>query len=428
MKLSMLVDFKILKDFGDGEYVAMDSNNAKDVSIGGFSFAVGENIVPFDWEKHCGVEEDKLFSYATGAAFGHGDYELDDDCFEEDYANLGIKRENISAEFLSSVHHIEEFYVNFEDGAREVGLGYYTDNAKEKAKYKLELVEISFEDGENKISGDPTEIAIVNECIKLGKTKRSLYNEFERINDIPFDSTRKMMTTIHKIGTKYRIITKGAPDVLLKKCSKYFGNDEILSINSSIVNKIENQNELMGNKALRVIAVAYKDIDVFINNAGFGAFGPFYETDMDKEIKMIDVNVKAMHILTKLYLKDMKEKNSGYILNTASAAAYAYGPLMATYYASKSYVYKLTTAIYEELRREKSNVVISCLTPGPVYTKFQEKANVTFTVSTLDSSYVGKYAVDNLFKKKLLIVPGFMVKISRIFSTFPFSYPASKVR
>lgn len=162
----------------------------------------------------------------------------------------------------------------------------------------------------------------------------------------------------------------------------------------------------------------YKDIDVFINNAGFGTFGPFYETDMDKEIKMIDVNVKAMHILTKLYLKDMKEKNSGYILNTASAAAYAYGPLMATYYASKSYVYKLTTAIYEELRREKSNVVISCLTPGPVYTKFQEKANVTFTVSTLDSSYVGKYAVDNLFKKKLLIIPGFMVKISRIFIKF----------
>ena len=107
-----------------------------------------------------------------------------------------------------------------------------------------------------------------------------------------------------------------------------------------------------------------KDVDVFINNAGFGTFGPFYETDLNKELKMIDVNVKAMHVLTKLYLKDMKEKNSGYILNTASAAAYAYGPLMSTYYATKSYVYKLTTAIYEELRREKSNVVISCLIPA----------------------------------------------------------------
>ena len=161
-----------------------------------------------------------------------------------------------------------------------------------------------------------------------------------------------------------------------------------------------------------------KDVDVFINNAGFGLFGPFYETDLNKELKMIDVNVKAMHVLTKLYLKDMKDKNKGYILNTASAAAYAYGPLMSTYYASKSYVYKLTTAIYEELRREKSNVVISCLTPGPVYTKFQEKANVDFTVSTLKSKYVGKYAVDKLFKKKLLIVPGFSIKFSKLFINF----------
>ena len=161
-----------------------------------------------------------------------------------------------------------------------------------------------------------------------------------------------------------------------------------------------------------------KYVDVFINNAGFGLFGPFYETDLNKELKMIDVNVKAMHVLTKLYLKDMKDKNKGYILNTASAAAYAYGPLMSTYYASKSYVYKLTTAIYEELRREKSNVVISCLTPGPVYTKFQEKANVDFTVSTLKSEYVAKYAVDKLFKKKLLIVPGFSIKFSKLFINF----------
>lgn len=146
MKLSMLADFRILKDFGDGKYFAMDSSNAKGVSIGGFSFAIDNKIVPFDWEQHCGVEENNLFSYATGAAFGHGDYELDDDCFEEDYANLGIKRENISAEFLASAHHIEEFYINFEDGTKEIGLGHYADNGEDNAKYKLELVEVSFED------------------------------------------------------------------------------------------------------------------------------------------------------------------------------------------------------------------------------------------------------------------------------------------
>ena len=99
-------------------------------------------------------------------------------------------------------------------------------------------------------------------CFKLGKTKKSLYNQYERINDIPFDSSRKMMTTIHKLGNKYRIITKGAPDVLVKRCSKYYGNNQILSINISISKMIENQNEKMAQQALRVIAVCYKDVDV----------------------------------------------------------------------------------------------------------------------------------------------------------------------
>ena len=122
-------------------------------------------------------------------------------------------------------------------------------------------VEVSYDEGRANISGDPTEIAIVEECYRLGKTKKSLYNQFERVNDIPFDSSRKMMTTIHKIGNKYRIITKGAPDVLIKRCSKYYSNNQISSLGMSIINLIEQQNENMAKKALRVIAVAYKDVD-----------------------------------------------------------------------------------------------------------------------------------------------------------------------
>ena len=122
-------------------------------------------------------------------------------------------------------------------------------------------VEVSYEDGKVNISGDPTEIAIVEECYKLGKTKKSLYNQYERINDIPFDSSRKMMTTIHRIGNKYRIITKGAPDVLIKRCNKYYSNNQISSLGMSIINLIEQQNENMAKKALRVIAVGYKDVD-----------------------------------------------------------------------------------------------------------------------------------------------------------------------
>ena len=123
-------------------------------------------------------------------------------------------------------------------------------------------VEVSYDDGKANISGDPTEIAIVEECYKLGKTKKSLYNQYERINDIPFDSSRKMMTTIHKYGNKYRIITKGAPDVLIKRCSKYYFNNQISSLGMSIINLIEQQNEMMAKKALRVIAVGYKDVDI----------------------------------------------------------------------------------------------------------------------------------------------------------------------
>ena len=109
-----------------------------------------------------------------------------------------------------------------------------------------------------------------------------------------------------------------------------------------------------------------EDIDILINNAGFGVFGGFDETDIHKELNMIDVNVKAVHILTKLFLKNFKEKDKGYILNVASSAAFEPGPLMAAYYASKSYVLRLSQSIYEELRRDKSHVHISCLCPGPV--------------------------------------------------------------
>ena len=141
-------------------------------------------------------------------------------------------------------------------------------NIRENNDFTIELatmctdVGIYYEEEKKHITGDPTEIAIVEECYKLGKTKKSLYNQFERVNEIPFDSSRKMMTTIHKTGNGYRIITKGAPDVLLKRCSKYLGNNQIFSLGMSNIKQIELQNESMAQKALRVIAVAYKDVDV----------------------------------------------------------------------------------------------------------------------------------------------------------------------
>ena len=111
--------------------------------------------------------------------------------------------------------------------------------------------DITYQDGKVKISGDPTEVAIVQNGLNNQKNKIDLYAQMPRINEIPFDSTRKMMTTIHKIENKYRIITKGAPDVLLEKCK----------ISSIEKQNIQRQNLQMAEKALRVIAVAYKDIE-----------------------------------------------------------------------------------------------------------------------------------------------------------------------
>lgn len=145
MKISMLANFKILKKNEDGKFVPMNNSEARSVSIGGFSFDVNGHSVPFDWDAFTGFEENGVFKFATGRGWAFNDFELAD-YYDNDYADIGIKRENISAEFLASVEHIEEFFVNFEDGDKEVGVGYFNDNAKEDAEYKLELIEISFED------------------------------------------------------------------------------------------------------------------------------------------------------------------------------------------------------------------------------------------------------------------------------------------
>ena len=161
-----------------------------------------------------------------------------------------------------------------------------------------------------------------------------------------------------------------------------------------------------------------ENIDILINNAGFGDFGFFTETDLNKEINMIDTNIIAVHILTKSFLKDMEKRDSGYILNVASSAAFQPGPLMATYYATKSYVYQLTEAIYYEQKKKKSNVHVSVLCPGLVATNFNNVANVNFAVKPLTSEYVARYAIDNMFKEKMLIIPGFEMKCAKFFGRF----------
>lgn len=186
------------------------------------------------------------------------------------------------------------------------------------------------------------------------------------------------------------------------------GNVEIITMDvSSTFNCVKLYNKV--NK---------EDIDILINNAGFGLFGNFNDTDLDKELDMIDLNIKSLHILTKLFLKDFKEKNKGYILNVASSASFLPGPLMATYYATKSYVLKLSLAINEELKRDKSLVYIGTLCPGPVNTEFSNVAGVKFKLKELESYDVANYAIKQMFKRKTIIIPGITVKIGSFLSKF----------
>ena len=164
--------------------------------------------------------------------------------------------------------------------------------------------------------------------------------------------------------------------------------------------------------------VRAKKIDLLINNAGFGLFGEFYKTEIDTELKMIDLNIKAYHILTKLFLQDFIKRDQGYILNVCSSAGFMAGPRLSTYYATKNYVTKLTMAIHEELRMMRSHVVISALCPGPVSTEFNQVAHGTFAVREASSYEVAQYAIDKLFQKKMIIVPTFLMKLTLFFNRF----------
>lgn len=155
-----------------------------------------------------------------------------------------------------------------------------------------------------------------------------------------------------------------------------------------------------------------EEIDLLINNAGFGLFGDFVKTDLDRELEMIEVNIKAVHILTKLFLQDFVKKDSGRILNVASSAGFMAGPHLDTYYATKNYVLKLTLGIYEELRKSGSDVHISALCPGPVDTNFNHVAKGVFKIKGADKNYVAKYAIDKTLENKTIIIPTIKMKLA----------------
>lgn len=143
MKISMYATFQILEN-KNGKLIPLSKKEVTSLSIGGYYFVVNRKEIPFDWDAFSGDEEDNTFEFETGYGFLFDDFELSD-CYDEDYAELGIARENITAAFLAGVEEIREFHVNFiNENNEECDLG----TNRDIERYKIELLEILFTDVE----------------------------------------------------------------------------------------------------------------------------------------------------------------------------------------------------------------------------------------------------------------------------------------
>jgi uncharacterized protein len=157
-------------------------------------------------------------------------------------------------------------------------------------------------------------------------------------------------------------------------------------------------------------------IDYLVNNAGFGTLGAFYDTDLQTELDMMQVNMVALVHLTKLYLLEMRNRSSGGILNVASTAAFQPGPLMSIYYASKAFVLSFTEAIADELRG--TSIAATALCPGPTATDFQRRAHVehirltkSSPMGMMTATEVAKVGYRGFLKGKVIVIPGLMNKL-----------------
>lgn len=158
-------------------------------------------------------------------------------------------------------------------------------------------------------------------------------------------------------------------------------------------------------------------IDVLVNNAGFGDWGFFAESDLAKQRQMIQLNIAALTELTHLFLPAMVTHKNGRILNVASVASFMPGPKMSVYYATKAFVRSFSEALSVELKKMKSGVMVTALCPGPVKTEFWHKAEAE--ASSLfrhflfaDSTSVARYGYRAMKKGKLLAIPGLSVRIA----------------
>jgi short-subunit dehydrogenase len=180
-------------------------------------------------------------------------------------------------------------------------------------------------------------------------------------------------------------------------------------------------------KLLADLAAAGEQVEILVNNAGFGLIGRFAELDARRERQMIDLNVGTLTDLCRAAAPAMIKRKSGGILNVASTAAFQPGPNMAVYFATKAYVLSLTEALHEELKPH--GVHVSALCPGPTRTEFGEVAgfggNGLFDRVAMESPEVVAAGLDGLDRNRAVVVPGIANKVGALSTRFA---PRSVVR
>ena len=158
------------------------------------------------------------------------------------------------------------------------------------------------------------------------------------------------------------------------------------------------------------------NVDVLVNNAGFGTRGPFAQLDLAAELQEVQVNIASLTHLTRLFLPDMVSRKRGKILNVASMAAFVPGPFMAVYYASKAYILSFSEALSSELAG--TGVTVTALCPGPVRTGFQARAEMQHARlvrgNLMTAERVARLGYDGLMKGKRVVVPGFQNRVTTI--------------
>lgn len=156
-------------------------------------------------------------------------------------------------------------------------------------------------------------------------------------------------------------------------------------------------------------------VSALVNNAGFGSYGRFAETDLESELKLLQVNISALVHLTKLFVQPMVQRKSGYVLNVGSTAGFQAGPLMAVYYASKAFVVSFSEALANEL--QDGGVTVTVLCPGPTETEFSqvaglESSNLFKKMHVMKSGEVAQAGYDGLMHGKTIVIPGLMNKLT----------------